>query len=259
MRLHKQSLNRMSFRIFPSASSWCLTLAWLAFAGFCFFAGSSSLTLICAKSSDDNVRCKILAKRFFITTSQRQVEGVNQLKIQTIEIPGAHQEKRKREAYRLALVTHRGETPLTQTYSSGYEPKAQWVRKLNNFIQDASARRLVLILPASPLILLAGLFCAGMAVLFFETTHGFLDKPSNSLRLVRWGFRGRQTMEFPLTNILRFDLARSEDRRNPPYRLTIEMAEAPAVPLRKFSRLRLRGHRQRVAQLNAFLQRSVER
>jgi hypothetical protein len=254
MRLHEKSQNRMSFRIFPSASSWFWAFVWLAFAGFCFFIGSSSLILICTKTSDENLKCKIVAKRFFLTMNQRHVEGVHQVKVQpAAEIPGVPGQRKKSEAYRLALVTPRGEFPLTPIYSSGYEPKAQWARKLNEFIKDSSARRLVLVQPASPLILLVGLFCAGMAVLFFETTYGLLDKNGNSIRLVRWGIKGRKIIEMPLTHILRFEVARARKRRNAHYRLMIKIAESPALPVRELSRIRLRFHRKRVDQLNAFL------
>ncbi|MFN6561644.1 MAG: hypothetical protein RMY28_017870 [Nostoc sp. ChiSLP01] len=218
-------LNHRPFRYW--FIGWCIFIVCLSFLIYCLFFDSASIKLTCDRRFTINqIDCEL--RRFNLLG--------NMQKLKIFDPQEAHiiiKRASKNNTSEVVITTPFGDFTLLSQLS--YEENQQVAWEINNFINSNQSSLLVQQNQRDYLFILSLFILIGMAIAaFFGTspvTNCTFYKSLNKVLIERKGLRGNQIIEYPLENILYFDIQERQYKYSKLYRAVIVLKTYKKIPI----------------------------
>jgi hypothetical protein len=205
----------------------CFFIICLSFLIYCLVFNSASIALTCDRFFPNQINCEF--RRFNLLGSMEKLKIFDPQEAYILTKTGSRGSK----SYQVMIVTPFGEFALLSNIS--YQENEEVVLKINNFINSGQTSLLVQQNQRSYLFFFS-LFMLIMMVFaaYFATspvTTCTFYKSINKVFIERKSLRGNKIIEYPLENILRFDIQEKQYKYSKLYRAVIVLKFGEQIPI----------------------------
>ncbi|MEA5602610.1 hypothetical protein [Nostoc sp. UHCC 0252] len=206
---------------------WCIFTVCLSFLIYCLFFESASVKITCDRLSSSQINCEL--KRFTLLGSMEKMKIFDPQ--EAYILTKTHSKGGK--TYQVLILTPFGDFPLLSHVS--YQENQKITFKINNFINSGQTSLLVQQNQRDYLFFLILFVLIMMAIsAFFATspvTTCIFYKSIDKVFIERKSFRVNEVIEYPLENILRFDIQEKQFKYSKLYRAVIVLKFFKEIPI----------------------------
>ncbi|WP_265273798.1 hypothetical protein [Nostoc sp. KVJ3] len=230
MKIVEETRTRLQLKHRPIGywvSGWCTFIVCLSFLIYCLVFDSASVRLNCIRPSSNQINCEL--KRFNLLGSMEKLKIFDPQEAYILTKTTSKGGK----TYQVIIVTPFQEFPLLSHIS--YEENQEFILKTNNFINSAQTSLFIQQNQQNYLFFLSLFILIIMAIAaFFGTspvTICTFYKSIDKVLIERKSLRDNQVIEYPLENILRFDIQEKQYKSSKLYRAVIVLKSFKEIPI----------------------------
>ncbi|MDZ8222882.1 hypothetical protein [Nostoc sp. ChiVER01] len=230
MKIVEETRTRLQLKHRPLRywfNGWCFFIFGLSFLIYCLVFNSASIHLTCDRLSSNQINCDL--KRFNLLGSMEKLKMFDPQEAYILTKTSSKGGK----SYQVIIVTPFGDFDLLSNIS--YQENEEVVLKINNFINSGQTSLLVQQNQRNYLFFFSLFILIMMAIAaYFGTspvTTCTFYKSIDKVFIERKSLRGKQIIEHPLENILRFDIQEQQYKYSKLYRAVIVLKFGEVIPI----------------------------
>ncbi|WP_199338465.1 hypothetical protein [Nostoc sp. FACHB-133] len=206
---------------------WCIFTVCLSFLIYCLFFESASISLNCDRLSSSKINCEL--RRFNLLGKMEKLRMFDPSEAYILTKTGSKGSK----SYQVIIVTPFKDFLLLSHLS--YEQNQEFTLKTNGFINSSKTSLLVQQNQRNYLFFLSLSILIIMAIAAFFATSPVTTctfyKSIDKVFVERKSLRGNQVIEYPLENILCFDIQEKQYKYSKLYRAVIVLKSCKEIPI----------------------------
>ncbi|MFN6465874.1 MAG: hypothetical protein RMZ41_029190 [Nostoc sp. DedVER02] len=230
MKIVEETRTRLQLKHRPLGywfSGWCLFTVCLGFLFYCLFFESASVQITCDRLPSNQINCEL--KRFTLLGSMEKLKIFDPQEAYILTKTGSKGGK----TYQVLILTAFGDFALLSNAS--YQDNQEVTFKINDFINSGQTSLLVRQNQRNYLLFLILFIFIMMAIAAYFATSPVTTctfyKSIDKVFIERKSFRVNEVIEYPLENILRFDIQEKQFKYSKLYRAVIVLKLFQEIPI----------------------------